>query len=130
MKERRFDLGKYKAWLSSHDPCERGIAVAVLWHLGIRDNIIDSKIIAVLRTDNVEGNRRDAVRMIAGCQDPKFRNVLIEALDDDDWLIRGEALLGLVSIDQEITKDPRVARYIEEETHPYGRRCIKEIKKS
>ncbi|NQV13358.1 MAG: HEAT repeat domain-containing protein [Parcubacteria group bacterium] len=123
MSSRRFDLEKYKAWLSSADPHQRAIALNVIWHTSTRGDEIDKKVARVLRTDNEVSIRRDAARALVSWQDSRFRDAFIEALDDEDWLVRGEALLGLKAIDPEFKKIPRVVSLVKGETHPYCRWC-------
>lgn len=121
------DIAKYKAWLHSADPYQREIALAIFWHTGIRDEEIDQQVMRLLRTDDVLNLRRDAVRMLAESREEKFKQVLLEALDDEDWLIRGEAILGLKALSPDFKSIPRIIRFIREETHPFGRWCAESI---
>lgn len=122
--ERNTDLMKIKAWLSSGDSYQRAIALAIVSNAAnIRDEEIDQKIVRLLRTDDQYPIRRDAIRFLAKQNDQKFAAVFIEVLDDSDWLVRGEAILGLETICPDFQKIPRVIQFFEEETHPYGRWC-------
>ena len=121
---KKIDLKKYKVWLNSTDSYQRGIAVAIIWHMGIRDDEIDQSTARILRTDDQISIRRDAVRMIAGYKDKKFKDVLIEALDDEDWCVRGEAFREIKFLRIKYRKIPRVKQFINEEVHPFCRWCI------
>ena len=124
MKTRPTDLLKIKAWLSSDDSYQRLIALSMVANSpGIRDAEIDVKVVHLLQTDDQVPIRRDAVRWLAKQNDPKFMLVFLAALDDNDWLIRGEAILGLEAIDDDYQQIPEVAKFLEDETHPYGRWC-------
>ena len=120
-----FDATKYIAWLSSPDPYHRGTAVAVLWHAAIRNKEIEEKIQHILKTDDQISIRRDAVKMISDWRDKKFFEILVGLLNDEDWQVRGEALLAIKKIDPDlIIKDSRIKEYCDTDLHPFARFCI------
>lgn len=124
MNVKDFSLEKYKAWLSSPDPYQRGIAVAVIWHLGVRESEVEDKVVHILKTDDNINIRRDAVRMLREIKDSKFLDVFIGLLTDEDWLVKGEAFLGIRALGIEYDCDDRIQRFIETEVHPFCRFCI------
>jgi HEAT repeat protein len=118
------EINKYQSWLSSEDPYQREIGLNVIWHTKQRSQDIDNKVILLLRTDDNLNIRRDAIRMISSAKDEKFIPVLLESLKDDDWLVRGEAILGLKKIDPTIISKPEITEFVEKEIHPFCRWCI------
>lgn len=118
------EIKKFKAWLNSPDSYERDIAISVFWHSGIRDDEIDHSVTHILRTDNEINIRRSAIKMLSGTKDGKFQEALIEALDDEDWQVKGEAFMGIMSINPDYQNLSRMAQFIDEETHPFCRWCI------
>lgn len=119
-----FDVCKYKAWLNSEDPWQRDIALNVFMHSMIRDDEIDCHAARILRTDDDVKIRRAAIKLICSYKDAKFLDYLIEALDDEDWCVKGEAFIAIKMIMPNWQKNERIIQFIEEETHPFVRFCI------
>lgn len=120
---REVDLVKIKAWLISPDPYQRGIALSIASHSGLIDEEVDQAIIRLLRIDDQKEIRRDAIKFLVARKNRKFQDAFLEALDDNDWQIRGEAIIGLSQINPDFKSISRVQQFINEETHPYGRWC-------
>lgn len=118
------EIEKYKAWLSSTDENHKVTAICVLWHAAIRDKEIDDIMIHILRTDDNNKARRNAIRMVSETGDRKFRKIFIELLEDQDWLVRGHAFLGLKKVDSNYSEISEVLNYINKEMHPFCRYCI------
>ena len=116
------EIKKFKSWLDTGDPYQRAIGIAVALYMGFTD--VDEKIIHILRTDNVDAIRRDAMRMIVERKNPKFVDILIEKLSDDDWMIPGLAIQGLKKINPELLKRTEVKEFIDKSTHPFILFCI------
>ena len=119
---------KYRLWLASEDPYLRETALAVFQHARVMDGTIKAETIRLLRTDDVDNIRRKAVEMLSDCRDPGLQPVLLEALGDHDWEVRGKAFLGLSRLDG-CLELPEVRDFIEKETHPYVRWCIEDAQR-
>lgn len=125
-----FDKDKYKRDLTSSNDYIRDTALFVLWHSGTRDDEIDSRIAAIVGTDDSIKIRRNAVRMIASLRVRKFLPLLIQCLQDSDYIIRGEAFIGISSLDDDFDKIPAVKTFMNEESHPYCIWCIQKMRAS
>jgi hypothetical protein len=121
-----FNINKYKKWLTSEDPYQRAIGLDVIWHTNTRSEEIDKAIIYILRSDDHIDIRRDAIRFLSSTADVKFKDVFIECLEDEDWCVKGEALLGLKKIDPNWKDNKQVIAVIENDLHPYVQWCIEE----
>ena len=118
-----FNPQKYIDWLSSADPWQREEALEVVWHAGVEG--CEEQIATLLRTDDKIAIRRIAIKMLAGKEDPSFRSKFIDALGDEDWCIRGWAILALQKIDEDWNEIPEVASLLAEATHDFVRYCAK-----
>ncbi|MDD4874768.1 MAG: HEAT repeat domain-containing protein [Dehalococcoidales bacterium] len=105
----------------------RETALMVLWHSGYRDDDIDSRIISIVNSDNSTKIRRNAVRMIAFFRDSKFLPVLIHCLEDEDYIVRGDAFIGICSINMDSTKMAAVKNFIDKEKNSYCVWCIQKF---
>jgi HEAT repeat protein len=123
----RIDVLKFKAWLSGADPHHRLTALNVFWHSGQADEEVLAMTAQILQTDDEVGIRRDAVRMLRGQKNPRFIPNFVSALDDNDFIVRGEALLGLKAMDAQWKDNVRVAKLVGEEVHPFVRTCIETL---
>jgi HEAT repeat protein len=121
------DVLKFKAWLSGADPHHRLTALNVFWHSGQVDEEALAMTAQILQTDDEVGIRRDAVRMLRGRKDPRFIPNFVSALDDNDYIVRGEALLALKAMDAQWKDNVRVVKLVGEEVHPFVRACIETL---
>jgi len=53
----------------------------------------------------------------------KFWPALIERLQDEDWHVRGHAIIALKLLDSNYQLVPEIATFLEKETHPFVRYC-------
>jgi len=121
MNHPSFNSDKYVNWLSSADPWQREEALEVVWHAGIEG--CEEQICAILRTDNVITIRRLAIKMLKEKNNPAFRENFVEALGDEDWCVRGWAILALKEVDDNWQEIPEVAALLAEATHDFVRYC-------
>lgn len=120
------DIAKYRTLLNSHDHHMRLTAIIVLRHCMARDAASIREAVRLLETDDALDVRREAVRYLAELRETSLVAVLTAALCDDDYIVRGEAFLGIVSILPAHMDKPEVAKFISGETHPFCRWCIRE----
>jgi hypothetical protein len=122
---KKFDFEKYKTWLLSDNPSNRDIAVNVFYHCGIIDEDVDKHLITLLKTDDSQEIRRIIIHLFCDRVDEKFSQAFFEALNDDDYVIRGNAYLGLVRLG--VDKDHHIlANYRSHAIHDFERYCISE----
>lgn len=126
-------LPRYRLWLTSDDPNHRDTAIHIFMHAQIVDPELIQIINEVLRTDDKVKVRRTAVDYLGNYVENEYKELVIEslqeALEDEDYIVRGKALLGLVKIHPLWYDDDDIVKYMKEETHPFGRFCINQVTK-
>jgi hypothetical protein len=118
-----FDLEKYTKWLLSENPINRDVAVHVFYHCGIIDENIDKNLIRLLKTDDSLEIRRTIIHMFCDRVDKKFEISLFEALNDDDYVVRGNAYIGLIKLGIDKNNEFLV-KYRSHAIHDFERFCI------
>jgi HEAT repeat protein len=118
-----FDLEKYKKWLLSENPINRDVAVLFFFHCGIIDENIDNNLIRLLKTDDNLEIRRTIIHMFGDRVDKKFESSLFEALNDDDYVVRGNAYIGLIKLGVDKNNELLV-KYRNHAIHDFERFCI------
>lgn len=118
-----FDFEKYKKWLVSENPINRDVAVHVFYHCAFIDEEIDKKLIRLLKTDDSLEIRRTIIHMFRDRVDKKFESSLFEALNDDDYVVRGNAYIGLIKLGVEKNNE-LLAKYRNHAIHDFERFCI------
>lgn len=119
------DVSEYKHWLLGSLE-QREVALHVFWHAQIRDAEIDDLVVNLIDS-NCVCLRRDAMRMLSELHDPKFKKVFLQALDDQDWVIRSRAILGLKKVDPNFRNIPQIAYLIQTEKHLFCRWCLEDF---
>lgn len=101
-------------------------AINISLHSGVRDPLIDEKIVTFARSGN-QAIKREAMKALRGFNDQKFQMVFINALTDPDWSVRGNAILGLKAIDPNCKNMLQIRDLFKNETHPFCRWCLNEL---
>lgn len=116
---------EYKNWLLSSDSDQRDAAVNVFYHTGIVDEDVDNILISLLRTDDNKDVRRTVTHLFSDRVDEKFTQPLFDALQDDDFVVRGNAYLGLTKLGVSENHELLV-KYRNGSNHDFERFCINE----
>jgi len=114
---------KFRTWLTSVDPYQRGMAVSAVRLSCIVDTEVDDLLIQILGTDSEVSIRREVVLTLLGRADKKFWSALLERLQDEDWYVRGHAIIALKKLDENYRSVPAIATFLEQETHSFVRYC-------
>lgn len=120
------ELEKYKKWLIDNDSNRREDAIHILHHADLRDDEVDSALMAILSNDADAKCRCAAVKFIVDINDVKFKQVMIKSLSDEFWKVRGYAYLGLKMLPQDFDIIAAMNAFEDKEKDLFCLFCINE----
>ncbi|MFH1631672.1 MAG: HEAT repeat domain-containing protein [bacterium] len=118
------DIQRYVQLLMDADFRMRESAVEILHHAGHLTEEVVAQLTTILETDSSEKVRRAAVEALTAANPDNFFDILVECLDDNDYIVRGRAFTAITKCLPCWREDVRVQGFIEHETHPYPLWCI------
>jgi HEAT repeat protein len=107
----------------------RESAVEILLHSGHFPDDVVEMLRQLIKTEAHENVRRQVVTALAAANPPDLTELLLEVLEDSDYIVRSRAFSSLTKILPGWRDEARIQAYMEAEVHPLGMWHIKDATK-